>query len=186
VKHWVGHGEAGHTASKRLGKGRLLFIGLTVLVVVAVLGYFGMRRPRLQVSANTSGIHLTNEGASVAEVFRVDTFWYWESKVGYLTDMPDVVEQVPPANEHADSQGTVIPDIPSPTAVCGELAPCFMRMVIHYDAPHIPIFRYRAIAYFRFDQFGQEWRVVDNMPARYRSLGNLGRGDVEMINAWQH
>lgn len=182
---WVHPDQADRTVSSRLGKGRLLAIGLTVLVAAAVIGHFGIRRPRIQVTRDASGIYLTNTGASIAEVVRVDAFWYWKSKVGYLVDMPDIAQEVPPQDGQADAQKLAMPDIPRPTEICGNLAPCFMRMVVHYRRPHIPIFRYRLNAYFRFDDEDMVWRLIERMPARYRSMGNMGRGDVEMIEGWQ-
>ena len=157
---------------------RYYVIGSVLVIVLAIALYFGIRRPHIVTIRDEYGIEIRNRGDLRAYIFRVEIFWYWESQVGFLTDIPPVRQYVPPTGQRRQLD---IPDIPAPDRVLGGRPTCFMRIVIHYQIPGVPLFRYRTVAYFEYDRKAKTWSMIDTMPARYRSLGNMGRGDVEMI-----
>ena len=168
--------------ARRLKKPHYIMAGLILVILLGIAVYFGIHRPRVVPVPDGAGIRVANEGRLSARIFRVDTFWYWESQVGFIADFPPVNQLVPPAQ---GAERLDIPEIPAPdrvlTRVLTDGGPYFMKIVIRYEIPHIVIFRYRTNIYFRYDRENQKWLMIDTIPARYRSLGNLGRGDVEII-----
>ena len=156
---------------------RFLWIALVLAAILAVAVFFGIRRPHIIATADGDGIYVKNVGETAGRISRVNLFWYWESQVGYIVDLPPVSQTVPPGR---DSQLPIAP-LPGPGSVVEGTGPFFMRMVVHYQMPGIPVFRYRSVLYFRHDPRDQKWVVVAEIPAKYRSLGSMGRGNVEMI-----
>jgi|GEM_PF-2150153 len=162
----------------RFKKPRYVVAGLVLVVLVGIAVYFGIRRPQIVPVPGGPGVRIANEGRMDARIFRVDMFWYWGSEVGFITDIPPVTQHVKPTG---NAERLDIPKIPAPDRMLGSGRSHFMKIAIRYQIPGIPIFRYRTIAYFRYDREKRRWLLIDTIPTRYRSLGNLGRGDVKMI-----
>ncbi len=156
---------------------RFFWIVLVLGAILSTAVFFGVRRPHIIATGDENGIYVKNVGETTGRIFRVDLFWYWESQVGYIVDLPPVSQTVPPGR----TSQLPIPPLPGPGSIVEGTGPFFMRMVVHYQMPGIPVFRYRSVLYFRQPPRNQNWVVVDEIPAKYRSLGSMGRGNVEMI-----
>ena len=152
--------------------------GCILLLALVVFGYFAVARPVVVVVHGRTGISVKNTGRMDAFIYRVDGFWYWAGQVAFLSNMPAVLQQVESGAAPVRLQ---IPDIPGPEGEVAQQGPWYMKLVVRYRIPGIPIFRYRTLSYFEFDPARQAWAPTEDIPAKHRALGKLGIGDVGKI-----
>ena len=162
-----------------LSKRRWIVGSLILTAVLVVLGYFAAVRPQIVMAPHLPGISVENRGGKDALIYRVDGFWYWAGQVAFLNNMPAVRQQV---KSGAVPVRLRIPDIPVPGRESALEGPWYMKLVIRYKMAHNPIFRFTTQVYFKLDPKGRQWTLTDTIPAKYRSLGKLGMGDVGKID----
>ena len=167
----------------KLDKKRAVLGGSVLLCVAAVLGYFGFSRPLIVRVPGPSGIYVKNNGAMDAFIHKVDVFWYWAGQVAVVVNLPEIHQRV---ERRAGPARLHVPDIPAPTGKIAQQGPCFMKFALHYRIPGIPIFRYIALFYFKYDPHRNAWAATKSIPAKYRSLGNLAVGNVGKIELSFH
>jgi len=160
--------------NRRLG----IWGGCVLVVVVLLLGYSAAQRPVVVVVPGPPGISVKNTGSLEALIYRVDGFWFWGGKVAMLSNMPSIHQQVEPRTDPVRLQ---IPPIHGPDGDVAREGPWYMRLVVHYGMPHIPVFRYTTVLHFEFDSTHQRWTSVEVIPPKYRALGSLGLGNVGKI-----
>ncbi|MDY6952203.1 MAG: hypothetical protein SWE60_11870 [Thermodesulfobacteriota bacterium] len=150
-----------------------------MLLVLVLLGYSAVQRPVIVMASGPTGMSVQNTGSSDALIYRVDGFWFWGGKVAMLRRIPSINQQVEPGMDPVRLQ---IPPIPGPQEEMGREGPWYMRLVIHYGIPHLPVLRYTTLLHFEFDATGQKWASVEAIPPKHRALGSLGLGNVGKID----
>jgi hypothetical protein len=162
----------------RFTKRQMIVGGSILLLVLTFLGFFAVFRPVIIVVPMRRSIDVKNQGGMTALIHRVDGFWYWGGQVALLDNMPSIHQRLEATKIPVRLQ---IPDIPGPSEKMTRGAPCYMKLIVRYIIPGIPIFRYTAVSYFEWDSSRQLWAQRRTIPPRYRSLGNLGMGNVGRI-----
>jgi len=165
-------------SKQRLGKKYWILAGALLLLVLVLLAYSGAQRPVLVVAPGLPGISVKNTGPLDALIYRVDGFWFWGGKVAMLSNMPSIHQEVEPRTDPVRLQ---IPLIHGPQGEMAREGPWYMRLVVHYGIPRIPVLRYTAVLHFEFDSPHQRWTSVEAIPPKYRALGSLGLGNVGKI-----
>jgi hypothetical protein len=160
---------------KHVDRKRVAFAGVILLSVLVVLVYSGLFRPLIVIGPGSSGLQVKNDGDMDALIYNVDGFWYWGGQVAVLANLPDIHQRVLPGAEPVRLQ---VPDIPTPEQKTVKKHPWYMKLVVSYRIPGIPIFRYKTPLYFKYDPNGQLWAATKGIPAKYRSLGKLAMGNV--------
>ncbi len=163
---------------RKLGRKQLFLIGCLLAVLLGILGYFGVSRPQIAMVSNKPDIYVVNRGDMNGLICRVDGFWYWAGRVGFLANMPDIRQEIISGDEPSRLK---IPQVPSPVGVVVHNKPCYMKLIIRYQIPGIPIFKYKVNFYFKYDLKKDLWISSKNIPAGFRAFGSLGRGNVERI-----
>jgi hypothetical protein len=158
---------------------KTLYGGLIFLVATICLSVLGFVKPVVTMARGQPGIHLKNEGRLGARIHRVDGFWYWGGQVAMLRNIPPIQQTVQKGTLPVRLQ---IPDIPSPDGYGIQQEACYMKLIIRYTIPGIPIFRFTAPLYFRFDEKQHEWISTDSIPPQHRALGNLAVGNVDRVD----
>jgi len=159
-----------------------VFSGLVLLVVLVVLGNLAVLRPVILMDTDQAGIHVKNAGSMDALIHRVDGFWYWASRLALLANMPSVHQRV---GSGAGPVRLQIPEIPTPDEQMVQQFiqqdPFYMKLVVRYRIPGIPMFRYTTPLYFKYDPTLKIWVATKSIPAKYRSLGSFAVGNIEEI-----
>jgi hypothetical protein len=163
---------------KNPNRNSVILGGCILLVVLVGLGYFWVVRPVIVMDTDLPGIYVKNKGGIDALIYRVDGFWYWAGQVALLANMPGIHQRVRPA---AASVRLRIPDIPIHSEQAAQKNGCYMKLVVRYRIPGIPIFRYTTLFYFKYDPSRKIWAVTESIPAKHRSLGNLAIGNIDKI-----
>ena len=161
-----------------LGKIHWMLGGSVLLLFLALLGYFAIVRPVIVVVPGLPDIYVKNTGKTNALIYRVDGFWYWGGKVSLLGNLPAIRHLVEPGTGPVRLQ---IPHIPGPGGEIAHEGPWYMKLIVRYGIPGIPVFRYTTTLYFEFDLARKTWTSVDAIPPKYRALGNVGMGNVGKI-----
>jgi hypothetical protein len=152
--------------------------GLALLLILAGLGSSAVLRPVIVLDSDHTGVVVKNTGGVDALIHKVDAFWYWAGRVAFIANMPDIHQKV------GSGTGFVrlnIPDIPVPEKHATQREPFYMKMAVRYTISGMPVFRYTEPLFFKYDSDVHGWATTDNIPLKYRSLGNLTVGDVEQI-----
>lgn len=163
---------------KNLSQNRVILGGCILLVFLVGLAYFGISRPIIVMDTDRAGIYVTNKGDMDALIHKVDGFWYWAGQVAFLANMPGIHQRVRPAAAPVRLQ---IPDIPIRSEQGTQKNACYMKLVVRYRIPGVPIFRYSTPLYFRYDPNRKKWAVTKSIPPEYRSLGKLATGNIGEI-----
>ncbi len=163
---------------KNLNQNRAILGGCVLLVVVIGLGCFWVFRPVIVMDTERAGIYVKNKGDMDALIYKVDGFWYWAGQVALLANMPGIRQRVQPG---AASVRLQIPDIPIHSEQATQKDGCYMKLAVRYRIPGIPIFRYTAPLYFKYDPNRKTWDAIKHIPAKHRSIGNLAIGNVGKI-----
>lgn len=166
----------------RISKKRAVLVSC-ILLILCGLGYLAVHRPVIALSTGHAGIHVRNTGRSDALIHRVDGFWYWAGQVAFVANMPVIHQRVAAG---ADSVRLQIPDIPTPDDQTALQGPFYMKIAVRYRMPGIPIFRYTTTLYYQYDPARETWASTQNIPPKYRALGNLVVGDIEKIRVSFH
>jgi hypothetical protein len=161
-----------HGLHKRYGILGVFFLFL----VLALLGYSAIQRPVIVLVPGGEGISVRNTGSSTALIYRVDGFWYWGGEIAMLSNLPSIRQRV---ESKGDPVRLKIPAIPGPERSMAQAL--YMRLVLRYGMPHIPIFRYMTTLHFEFDFSRRTWLFVEAIPPKYRALGDLGLGNVGSV-----
>lgn len=169
--HGEGHSDTGTKKKRRV-------LSLILILVLAPLGYVTYFRPVIVMAPSRPGIYVKNDGRSDGLIHRVDAFWYWSGKVALVSDLPGISQQLAPGEAPVRLQ---IPDLPGPVEKADPRGPWYMKLVVRYRIPGIPVFRYNALLYYRFDRKHGEWTPIESIPPKYRALGKMGMGDVGSI-----
>jgi len=167
----------------RLSKRRAIMGGCVLLLVLTVVGYFGVVRPVIVLMPEQWGFDVRNQGGMDALIYKVDGFWYWGGQVALLHNLPAIYQQVEATATPVRLQ---LPSIPAPSKEIAQKGPCYMKLALRYGIPGIPIFRYTSSWYFEFDPQRQTWGPRESIPPKYRSLGNLAMGNVGRIELTFH
>lgn len=168
---------------KNLNLNRAILVGCILLVVVIGLGYFWVSRPVIVMDTARAGIYVKNKGDMDALIYKVDGFWYWAGQVALLANMPGIRQRVRPGAAPVRLQ---IPDIPIHREQATQQDGCYMKLAVRYRIPGIPIFRYTAPLYFKYDPNRKIWAVTKSIPAKHRSLGKFAIGNVGKIEVNFH
>jgi len=163
---------------RRLGKRHWILGGSVLLLLLVLFGYFAVVRPVILMVPGLPDISVKNTGRTNALIYRVDGFWYWGGKVSLLGNLPAIRHQVVPGTGPVRLQ---IPHIPGPEGEIAHEGPWYMKLVVRYGIPNVPIFRYTTTLYFEFDLAREAWTSVEAIPPKYRAPGSLGRGNVGKI-----
>ena len=163
---------------RNVSKGWMILGGCILLIILILLGYSAVFRPVIDIAPGRPGIYVKNNGRMDALIYRVDGFWFWAGEVALLDNLPAIHQSVEPGTAPVRLQ---VPDIPSPVEKLGQEGPWYMKLAVRYGIPGIPVFRYATLLYFRYDRDRQTWTATKTIPPRYRALGNLGIGNVGMI-----
>jgi hypothetical protein len=158
---------------------KAIYGGFFLVVVTISLSVLAFLKPVIAMTPDRPGIHVKNTGRLGASIHRVDGFWYWAGHVAMLANIPPIRQVV---DEGAAPARLQIPKMPAPGGYGIHEGPCYMKLVIRYTIPGIPVFRFTVPVYFRFDEKQQEWMPVGRIPAKHRALGNLSAGNVEKLN----
>lgn len=167
----------------RFSKRRAIMGGCVLLLVLTVVGYFGVVRPVIVLMPEPWGFDVKNQGGMDALIYRVDGFWYWGGQVALLHNMPAIHQQVEATPTPVRLQ---LPGIPAPSEEITQKGPCYMKLALRYRIPGIPVFRYTSVWYFQFNSQRQIWGPRESIPPKYRSLGNLAMGNVGRIELTFH
>ncbi|MGD8513713.1 MAG: hypothetical protein PVG85_07150 [Deltaproteobacteria bacterium] len=167
----------------RFSKKWAIMIGCVLVLVLTVVGYFGVVRPVIVLLPEPWGLDVKNQGGMDALIYRVDGFWYWGGQVALLHNMPAICQQVEATATPVRLQ---LPSIPTPSEEIAQKDPCYMKLAVRYKIPGIPTFRYTSSWYFEFDPQRQIWESRKSIPPKYRSLGNLAMGNVGRIELEFH
>ncbi|OEU45708.1 MAG: hypothetical protein BBJ60_05880 [Desulfobacterales bacterium S7086C20] len=163
---------------QRLDRKQIFLAGCVLAVFLGALGYFGVSRPRIAMVSDKQGIYIVNRGDMNGLISRVEGFWYWAGQVGFLANMPDIRQEVRPGDKPVRLE---IPRVPSPVGVVVHQKPCYMKLIICYHIPGIPVFKYKVNFYFKYDFNQDSWISSKNIPAEFRAFGSMGRGNVKRI-----
>jgi hypothetical protein len=163
---------------KNVNRNRAILGGCILLVLLAGLGSFRVFRPVIVMDTDKAGIYVRNRGDMDALIYRVDGLWYWAGQVALLANIPSIRQRVRPA---ATSVRLQIPDIPIRSEQAIQKNACYMKLLVRYRIPGIPIFRYTTPLYFKCHPNRKTWDAVKHIPAKHRSLGNLAVGNVGKI-----
>ena len=167
----------------RLNKKWAIIGGFALFLILVGLGSLAVIRPVIVMDTNRSGIHIKNTGGMDALIYRVDGFWYWAGQVAFLANMPGIHQRVGPG---VGSVRLQIPDIPSPDEQAAQQIPVYMKLVVRYGMPGIPVFRYRRLLYFEYNPRLKTWATTQSIPPKYRALGGLTTGNVGQIKLRFH
>jgi len=162
----------------RFSKKWAIMGGCVLVLVLTVVGYFGVVRPVLVLLPESRGFDVKNQGGMEALIYRVDGFWYWGGQVALLHNMPTICQQVEATATPVRLQ---LPSVPGPSEEIVQKGPCYMKLAVRYRIPGIPIFRYTSSWYFEFDPQRQIWGPRESIPPKYRSLGNMAMGNVGRV-----
>jgi hypothetical protein len=168
---------------QRFSKRQAIVGGCVLLLVLTLLGFFAVVRPVIVMEPEGPSVDVKNEGGMTALIYKVDGFWYWGGQVAFLGNMPSIHQRVEATATPVRLQ---VPDIPAPSGKIAQGVPCYMKLVVRYGIPGIPIFRYTAVSHFEFDPCRQMWVQRKSIPPEYRSLGNLAMGNVGRIELEFH
>lgn len=168
---------------QNLSKRQAILGGGVLLLVLIFFGYFAVARPVIVRVPDLPGISVNNKGGMNALIYRVDGFWFWAGQVAFLSNLPAICQQV---ETGAAPVGLQVPDIPAPTGKIAQQGPWYMKLAVRYRIPGIPIFRYTTLLFFKFDPKRETWAGTKTIPPKYRSLGNLGMGNVGKIELRFH
>ena len=168
---------------KNLDKKWAALGGLVLLLILAGLGASAVLRPVIVLDTGETGIFVRNTGGVDAVIHKVDSFWYWAGQVAFIANMPDIHQKVESGGE---SVRLGIPDIPIPEKHTAERQPFYMKLAVRYTIPGMPVFRYTEPLFFEYDSTLNGWATTENIPLKYRSLGNLTVGDIEQIELRFH
>ena len=157
---------------------RILLGAAVLLIVLGGLAYAASLRPIVVLDSHQGGVYVINDGATDALVNRVDGFWYYGGKVAMLANIPAIRQRIEAGQNRVKLD---IPKIPPPHEQGLQFSPCFMKLVVRYGMPGIPIFRYAESLHFRYDSGQEAWAYVKSIPPKYRSLGKLAMGNVGKI-----
>jgi hypothetical protein len=168
---------------QRFSKRQAIVGSCVLLLMLSLLGFFAVVRPVIVIVPEGPSIDVKNQGGMTALIYRVDGFWYWDSQVALLGNMPSIHQRVKASATPVRLQ---VPDIPAPSEEILQRAPHCMKLAVRYRIPGIPIFRYTAVSYFEFDPCRQMWAQRQSIPPQCRSLGNLAMGNVGRIELEFH
>jgi hypothetical protein len=168
---------------KNLDKKWAVLAGLVVFLILAGIGSSAVFRPVIVLDTDETGVFVRNTGGTDALIHKVDAFWYWAGQVAFIANMPDVHQEV--ASE-AHPVRLDIPNIPIPEKHATQREPFYMKLAVRYTIPGMPIFRYTEPLFFEYDSDINGWATTENIPLKYRSLGNLTVGDVQQIELSFH
>jgi hypothetical protein len=119
-----------------------------------------------------------NEGKLDGLINRVDGFLFWKDQIAYIGNMPEVQQTV---HKGTTPEVLQIGEMP-PVDVLGERSErYYLKLVVRYQIPGIPVFRYTSLLYLEYDQARHCWEQAETIPGRYRSFGRVGTGDVNVI-----
>jgi len=158
---------------------KTIYGGLVLVVGTICLSVLAFLKPVITMDPDHPGIHVTNEGRLEASIHRVDGFWYGAGQVAMLANIPPIQQVV---HKEAGSVRLQIPDMPSPDGYGIHQGACYMKLVIRYTIPGVPIFRFTTPLYFIFDEKQQEWISTGSIPPEHRALGNLAVGNVDKVD----
>ena len=158
---------------------KTIYGGLVLVVVTISLSVLAFLKPVITMTPDHPGIHVKNAGRLGASIHRVDGFWYWAGHVALLVNIPPIQQVVHKGAAPARLQ---IPDMPAPDDYGIHQGVCYMKLVIRYTIPGVPIFRFTAPVYFKFHEEQQEWIPTGRIPAKHRALGNLPVGNIDKLN----
>jgi len=161
-----------------LGKKYWILGGSLLLLVLVLLGYSAAQRPIIVMVPGIKDISVKNIGSLDALIYRIDGFWFWNGKVAMLKNIPSIHQRVASG---MDPVRLKIPPIPGPEGDMIREGPWYMRLVVHYGMPGIPVLRYTTLLHFEFNSTRKAWALVEAIPAKYRALGSLGLGNVGKI-----
>jgi hypothetical protein len=168
---------------RSLNKKWIVSGGLVLLLILVGLGTSAVLRPVIVLNTNETGISVQNTGGVDALIHKVDGFWYWAGQVAFIANMPDVHQEV---QSRAHPVRLDIPNIPIPEKYAIQGKPVFMKLAVRYTIPGMPFFRYTEPLFFEYDSDLNGWAITDNIPLKYRSLGNLTVGDVGQVELSFH
>jgi hypothetical protein len=163
---------------RNLNKKWIVIGGLVVFLILVGLGSSAVLRPVVVLDTDETRVFVRNTGGVDALIHKVDGFWYWAGNVAFIANMPDVHQEVSPG---AHPVRLDIPDIPIPEKHATQRQPFYMKLVVRYIIPGMPIFRYTEPLFFKYDSDLNGWATTENIPVKYRSLGSLTVGDVQPI-----
>lgn len=161
---------------------KVLLGGSLALVLLAGLGYFYIVRPSLVLAPAGAEVFVKNTGKTQATVYQVEAFWYFDNQVFLLRGLPEIQKKIPGRSEPTRLG---LAPFPSPIGAMGEQGPCFMKVVVFYYRPGLPLLRYRALFHFEYDWRHDEWIPVEEIPPKFRALGNVAVGDIGRIDLRQ-
>jgi len=158
-------------------KQKILVIGILLLFFI-VAGYFLALRPKIVTDTIGPGIYIKNTGDIDALIWRVDGFWYWGGQVAMLANIPEIKQLVEPG---ARSARLKIPDIPVPDEKLIQKNACYMKLILRYGIPNIPVFRFKTLLYFEYNPHRKTWEPRESIPVKFKSLGNLSVGNIGQL-----
>ena len=172
--------EVTYSTGKRSGRNRTwaVLATCTLLLILAGLGYLAVYRPVIVMDSDHERVQVRNSGGTVALIYRVDGFWYWGGQVALVSNMPGIHQRI------ASGAGPVtleIPKMPPPDERIAQQGPFYMKLVLRYGIPGIPIFRFTTPLYFHYDAVGKTWKAEDHIPPEYRALGNVPIGNIDFV-----
>jgi hypothetical protein len=157
---------------------------LSVLIPVAVmLAYCKVVRPNVDLIYSPPEIYAVNKGKADAFISRIDGFLFWKGQIAYIGNMPEVRQMI---SKGAVPEGLTIEGIPSIEPLGAMSEPYYLKLAVRYQMPGFPVFRYTSLLYLEFSPARFSWKQVKSIPAKYRSLGNLGVGKVNVIQLNYH
>lgn len=157
--------------------------GLVLFLILAGIGSSAVLRPVIVLDSDETGVFVRNTGGTDALIHKVDAFWYWAGQVAFIANLPDVHQRVGSGGEFVRLD---IPDIPIPEMHAMQPTHFYMKLAVRYTIPGMPVFRYTEPLFFEYDSDHKRWATTENIPIKYRSLGNLTVGDVEGIELSFH
>ena len=158
---------------------RQVFWSLSISVLVAAtLAYFKVVRPDVDFIFRSPQVFVVNKGKLDALINRVDGFLFWKGQIAFIGNMPGIRQRVSPDLEPEALQIGAIPPVEPFEEISG---PCYLKLAVQYHIPGIPFFRYTSLLYLENSPARLSWHQVDNIPAKYRSLGRAGIGDVDIV-----
>ena len=156
-----------------------MFVGIIVSFSLIIFGVLAYLRPDIIIYAHENKIEVSNPGRTAAFIHKVDIFWFQEGRIIFVKNMPAIHQIVTPGHDRVPLK---IPKIPGPSDEKSTLEPSFMKMSIRFHVPWVPVFRYSSDIFFAYDREHKLWTMVENIPARYRSLAGASQGDIHLLS----
>jgi hypothetical protein len=162
---------------KSLSRKQIFWSLSALLLVAAVLVYFKLVRPDVKLIFRSPNVFVVNHGKGDALINRVDGFLFSKGEIAYIGNMPTIQQRV---GAGAAPKVLQIGAIPTVETMGLRREPWYLKLIIRYQSPGVPVFRYTSLLYLEISPDSFSWQHVEHIPAKYRALGSAGVGNVNV------